>query len=183
MAGHVFQVGGPTMGIAAKLANNLMLFVSLLGVAEGTQLAARLGLDPETFFKVASVSSGDSWPLRTWYPVPGVVPTSPANRNFDATFTTQLADRDLAFAVAAGEQAGLNMPAARLALQEFDQLIDEGYTVRVIRLRDGSHQLAIENLDTTNGPDLPVWLSAGPVVEGFDGWFTAGGHTRTSISG
>lgn len=127
MAGHVFQVGGPTMGIAAKLANNLMLFVSLLGVAEGTQLAARLGLDPETFFKVASVSSGDSWPLRTWYPVPGVVPTSPANRNFDATFTTQLADKDLAFAVAAGEQAGLNMPAARLALQEFDQLIDEGY--------------------------------------------------------
>ena len=70
MAGHVFRVGGPTMGIAAKLANNLMLFVSLLGLAEGSQLAAELGLDAETFFQVASVSSGDSWPLRTWYPVP-----------------------------------------------------------------------------------------------------------------
>ena len=70
MAGHVFIVGGPTMGIAAKLANNLMLFVSLLGLAEGSQLAAELGLDAETFFKVASVSSGDSWPLRTWYPCP-----------------------------------------------------------------------------------------------------------------
>ena len=59
------------------------------GVAEGSQLAAELGLDAETFFEVASVSSGDSWPLRTWYPAPGVVPTSPANRNFDATFTTR----------------------------------------------------------------------------------------------
>ena len=127
MAGHVFQVGGPTMGIAAKLANNLMLFVSLLGVAEGTQLAAQLGLDPETFFKLASVSSGDSWPLRTWYPVPGVVPTSPANRNFDASFTTQLAEKDLRFALAAADDARLNTPAAQLALQQFDQLIDEGY--------------------------------------------------------
>lgn len=127
MAGHVFRVGGPTMGIAAKLANNLMLFVSLLGLAEGSQLAAELGLDAETFFKVASVSSGDSWPLRTWYPVPGVVPTSPANRNFDATFTTVLAQKDLSFALAAGESAGLHLPASQVALAQFEALIDEGY--------------------------------------------------------
>ena len=127
MAGHVFALGGPTMGIAAKLANNLMLFVSLLGLAEGSQLAAELGLDAETFWKVASVSSGDSWPLRTWYPVPGVVPTSPANRNFDATFTTMLAEKDLSFALAAGEHAGLHLPAARIALDQFERLIDEGY--------------------------------------------------------
>lgn len=49
-------------------------------------------------------------------------------------------------------------------------------TVRVIQLPDGTRQLALENLSTTNGPDVHVWLSAGPVVEGFDGWFTAGGH-------
>lgn len=127
MAGHVFSVGGPTMGIAAKLANNLMLFVSLLGVSEGSQLAAELGLDPETFFKVASVSSGDSWPLRTWYPVPGVVATSPANRNFDASFTTHLAEKDLSFALAAAEDAELHMPAARIALGQFQRLIGEGY--------------------------------------------------------
>ncbi|WP_136709088.1 DM13 domain-containing protein [Agromyces sp. H66] len=54
-------------------------------------------------------------------------------------------------------------------------------TVRVIRLPDGSRQLAIENLDTTNGPDVHVWLSAGPVVEGFDGWFTAGGHPYVDL--
>ena len=54
-------------------------------------------------------------------------------------------------------------------------------TVRVIELPDGSRQLAIENLDTTNGPDVHVWLSAGPVIEGFDGWFTAGGHPYVDL--
>lgn len=127
MAGHVFDLGGPTLGIAAKLANNLMLFVSLLGVSEGAALAGSLGLDPKKFFEVASVSSGESWPLRTWYPAPGVVPTSPADRNFDATFATTLAQKDLAFAVDAGTAAELPMPAARIALEQFDRLIDEGY--------------------------------------------------------
>lgn len=54
-------------------------------------------------------------------------------------------------------------------------------TVRVIQLPDGSRQLAIEELQTTNGPDVHVWLSAGPVVEGFDGWFTAGGHPYVDL--
>lgn len=54
-------------------------------------------------------------------------------------------------------------------------------TVRVIQLPDGARQLAIENLDTTNGPDVHVWLSAGPVVEGLDGWFTAGGYEHIDL--
>lgn len=127
MAGHVFTVGGPTSGIAAKLANNLMLFISLLASSEGARLAAELGLDPSVFHDIASVSSGDSWPVRTWYPVPGVVETSPANRNFDATFTARLAEKDLSYALAAGEAAGLDLAAGRLALDRFERLIDEGY--------------------------------------------------------
>jgi 3-hydroxyisobutyrate dehydrogenase len=55
------------------------------------------------------------------------VPTSPANRNFDASFTTQLAEKDLSFALAAGEHAGLDMPAARIALEQFERLIEDGY--------------------------------------------------------
>jgi hypothetical protein len=54
-------------------------------------------------------------------------------------------------------------------------------TVRVIEHPDGSRQLALENLSTTNGPDVHVWLSAGPVIEGFDGWFTAGGHPHVDL--
>jgi 3-hydroxyisobutyrate dehydrogenase len=127
MAGHVFTVGGPTSGIAAKLANNLMLFITLQASSEGARLAESLGLDPKVFHDIATVSSGDSWPLRTWYPVPGVVETSPANRNFDATFTTALAAKDLSYALAAGEAAGLDLAAGRLAMERFDRLVDEGY--------------------------------------------------------
>ncbi len=54
-------------------------------------------------------------------------------------------------------------------------------TVRVIELPGGARQLAIEGLETTNGPDVHVWLSAGPVVEGFDGWFTAGGYDYVDL--
>jgi 3-hydroxyisobutyrate dehydrogenase len=127
MAGHVFVVGGPTSGIAAKLANNLMLFITLQASSEGARLAESLGLDPKVFHDIATVSSGDSWPLRTWYPVPGVVETSPANRNFEATFTTQLAEKDLSYALAAGEAAGLDLAAGRLAMERFRRLVDEGY--------------------------------------------------------
>ncbi|GAA1057894.1 3-hydroxyisobutyrate dehydrogenase [Agromyces luteolus] len=127
MAGHAFVVGGPTAGIAAKLANNLMLFITLQASSEGARLAEALGLDPTIFHDIATVSSGDSWPLRTWYPVPGVVPTSPANRNFDATFTTRLAEKDLSYALEAGDAAGLDLAAGRLAMERFTRLIDEGY--------------------------------------------------------
>lgn len=54
-------------------------------------------------------------------------------------------------------------------------------TARIIELPDGTRQLAIENLDTSNGPDVHVWLSAGPVVEGFDGWFTAASHPYVDL--
>lgn len=54
-------------------------------------------------------------------------------------------------------------------------------TARIIRLPDGSRQLALEDLETTNGPDVHVWLSAAPVIEGFDGWFTAGGHPYVDL--
>lgn len=126
MAGNVFAVGGPTMGIAAKLANNMMLFISLIAAAEGSQLAASLGLDAKTFWDVAAVSSADSWAMRTWYPVPGIVDSSAANQNFDATFATTLALKDVALALDAGEAAGLELPGAALARRQFERLIDEG---------------------------------------------------------
>jgi hypothetical protein len=54
-------------------------------------------------------------------------------------------------------------------------------SARVIQLPDGARQLAIEGLETTNGPDVHVWLSAGPVLEGFDGWFTAAGYDYVDL--
>lgn len=126
MAGNVFAVGEATHGIAAKLVNNMMLGISILAMSEGSQLASQLGLDPKAFFDVVRVSSGDSWAVRTWYPVPGVVPGAAANQNFDASFSAMLCHKDVALAVAGAEAAGVPVPAAALILEQLQRLVDDG---------------------------------------------------------
>jgi len=126
MAGNVIACGEAGAGIAAKLVNNMMLFIGVMAVSEGSQLAEQLGLDPRVFWDVARVSSGDSWALRTWYPVPGVAETAAANNNFDATFSVDLARKDCSLAVQAGDDTGVHLPAARLALAQLDALVAEG---------------------------------------------------------
>jgi 3-hydroxyisobutyrate dehydrogenase len=126
MAGNVIACGGPTAGIAAKLVNNMMLFIGVMATAEGSQLAEQLGLDPKVFWQVANASSGGSWPQRVWWPVPGVIETSAADRNFDATFSIDLARKDCGLAVQAGVTTGVHLPAAQLALSQLQQLADEG---------------------------------------------------------
>jgi 3-hydroxyisobutyrate dehydrogenase len=127
MAGNVFAVGEATHGIAAKLVNNMMLGISILAMSEGSQLAQQLGLDPKAFFDVARVSSGDSWALRTWYPVPGIVPGAASNHNFDASFSAMLAHKDVMLAVAGAEQAGVHVPAATLIRDQLQRLLDDGF--------------------------------------------------------
>ncbi|MGV9192799.1 NAD(P)-dependent oxidoreductase [Microbacterium sp. MC2] len=127
MAGNVIRCGGDGAGIAAKLANNLILFINVMAMSEGAQLAEQLGLDPKVFWDVVSVSSGSSWAVKTWYPVPGVVDGAAANRNFDATFSVGLAHKDASLAIAAGETTGIHLPAGQLAVAQLQQLIDEGY--------------------------------------------------------
>lgn len=126
LAGKTIVAGGATTGIAAKICNNMMLFIDLMASAEGSQLAEKLGLDPKVFWEIASVSSGRSWAQQTWYPVPGVIDTSAANNNFDATFRVDLARKDVGLALDAGEMTGVKLPAATLAREHFDALIAEG---------------------------------------------------------
>lgn len=126
MAGSTVRCGGAGNGIAAKLVNNMMLMIDVLAVAEGSQLAERLGLDAKTFWEVANVSSGGSWPQQKWYPVPGVVASAAANHNFDASFSGNLARKDVALAVQAGETTGVQLPAATLVLSQLARLVEEG---------------------------------------------------------
>jgi 3-hydroxyisobutyrate dehydrogenase len=126
MAGNVFAVGEATHGIAAKLVNNMMLGVSILAMSEGAQLAQQFGLDAKAFYDVARVSSGDSWALRTWYPVPGIVPGAAANFNFDASFSAMLCHKDVTLAIAGAEAAGVKVPAATLIRDQLQRLLDDG---------------------------------------------------------
>lgn len=126
MAGRVVHTGAAGTGQAAKIVNNMMLFICPEACSEGSVLADRLGLDPKVFWEIASVSSGNSWALQTWYPVPGMTDSAAANHNFDATFSATLAAKDIGLALAAGKQTDVNLPAARLVAERFQELIDEG---------------------------------------------------------
>lgn len=142
MAGNIIATGGATTGQAAKICNNLMLFINMVSTSEGAVLADRLGLDHKIFYEIAKVSSGDSWPLRTWYPYPDVAPTSPANRDFAPTFTVDLANKDIQLAQAAARDTGTPLVLGDLVqemLQKFSDSGDGGKDCSVVRkLVDGT---------------------------------------------
>ncbi len=127
MAGRIFHTGGPGNGQAAKIVNNMMLGVNLAATCEGAVLAERLGLDAGTFQSLATVSSGDSWALRTWYPVAGVVESAAVNRDFEGGFATALLHKDLGLALAAGESTNTPLDFATAAHARMTALIDDGF--------------------------------------------------------
>jgi 3-hydroxyisobutyrate dehydrogenase len=118
--------GGAGAGQAAKICNNMMLAVAMIGTAEAFVLAERLGLSHQALFDVASVSSGQSWSLTTYCPVPGPVPASPANRDYAPGFAASLMLKDIALAADAAGQAGAELPMARLAAELYRRFVDGG---------------------------------------------------------
>ncbi|MET3804057.1 3-hydroxyisobutyrate dehydrogenase [Nakamurella sp. UYEF19] len=142
MAGRIFHAGGPGSGQAAKTANNMMLGINLAALCEGSILAGRLGLDPKVFFDIASVSSGDSWALRNWYPVKGVVENAAVNRDFEGGFAINLMRKDVGLALEAGEATGTDLPFATLIVSYLDRMIELGWggsdSAAVVKLFDGS---------------------------------------------
>ena len=101
-------------GQAAKICNNMILGISMIGVGEAFVLAEKLGLSHQALFDVASTSSGQCWSLTTYCPVPGPVPTSPANRDYQPGFAAALMLKDLKLAQEAA-QARRRRHAARRA--------------------------------------------------------------------
>lgn len=142
MAANIIPTGAATTGQAAKICNNLMLFINLASTAEGAVLAERLGLDKQVFWDIASVSSGDSWALRTWYPVPGVVPTAASNNDFAPTFTADLANKDIGLAIAAAHGTGTPLEIGEHVQTLFQRLIDNGQggkdCTQIVSLVDGT---------------------------------------------
>jgi 3-hydroxyisobutyrate dehydrogenase len=146
MAGNIIPTGGDTTGQAAKICNNLMLFINLAGVSEGAVLADRLGLDKQVFWDIASVSSGDSWALRTWYPIKGIVDTAAVNNDFAPTFTAELAKKDIGLAVAAAAATGTPLEIGEHVQQMFQRVIDAGQAKKdcsiIVKLVDGTLEQA-----------------------------------------
>ncbi len=98
MGKAIIHTGGAGNGQAAKICNNLILGISMIAVCEAFVLAESLGLPAQTLFDVASASSGQCWSLTSYCPVPGPVPTSPANRGYQRGFTAAMMLKDLRLA-------------------------------------------------------------------------------------
>ncbi|WP_375463666.1 3-hydroxyisobutyrate dehydrogenase [uncultured Methylobacterium sp.] len=110
MGKSVFHCGAAGAGQAAKICNNMILGISMIGVCEAFALAEKLGLPQQALFDVASVSSGQCWSLTTYCPVPGPVPASPANAGYKPGFAAGLMLKDLRLAQAAAKSAGASTP-------------------------------------------------------------------------
>lgn len=119
MAGKVVHCGDAGAGQAAKICNNMILGISMIAVAEGFVLAEKLGLSHQALFDVASTSSGQCWSLNTYCPVPGPVPTSPANRDYQPGFAAALMLKDLKLSQEAAQSAGAATPMGAQAAQLF----------------------------------------------------------------
>ncbi len=114
MGKTIVHCGDAGTGQAAKLCNNMMLGIQMISVCEGFKLAAALGLEPQKLFDVSSTASAACWSLNTYCPVPGPVPTSPANKDYAPGFMTELMLKDMRLALDAANATGATVPLAAL---------------------------------------------------------------------
>jgi 3-hydroxyisobutyrate dehydrogenase len=126
MGKTIVHAGGPGAGQAAKICNNMMLAINMVGVCEGLLLARRLGLDWARLFQIASTSSGQSWALSNYCPAPGPVPAAPSNRDYAAGFMAALMLKDVKLSQAAADQVGSPTPLGAHAMSLYQAVVDAG---------------------------------------------------------
>jgi 3-hydroxyisobutyrate dehydrogenase len=126
MGKAVVHAGGAGNGQAAKICNNMILGVSMIAVCEAFVLADKLGLDRQKLFEISSKASGQCWSLSIYCPVPGPVPTSPANRDYQAGFTAAMMLKDLRLAQEAAQNSGAATPLGAEAAQLYALFAAQG---------------------------------------------------------
>ena len=122
MGRNIVRAGDAGAGQAAKLCNNLILAITMLGVGEAFALADKLGLPAQALFDISSTSSGQCWALTSYCPVPGPVPGSPANRGYQPGFATDLMLKDISLAVDAIADSGAASVLAGPAREAYARL-------------------------------------------------------------
>jgi 3-hydroxyisobutyrate dehydrogenase len=126
MGKNIVHAGDAGAGQAAKICNNMILGISMIAVSEAFVLAEKLGLDKQKLFDISSKSSGQCWSMTTYCPVPGPVPTSPANRDYAAGFTAAMMLKDLKLSQEAAKAAGARTPLGAGATALYEKYTDTG---------------------------------------------------------
>jgi len=126
MGRTIVHTGPAGNGQAVKICNNMLLAISMIGVCEAFTLAQKLGLAPQILFDVVSKSTGQCWALTGYCPVPGPVPSSPANRDYSAGFTAAMMLKDLRLAQQAAGAVAAPTPMGAAAAALYQMLVDDG---------------------------------------------------------
>jgi 3-hydroxyisobutyrate dehydrogenase len=128
MGKRIVHCGGAGAGQAAKICNNMILGATMIATCEAFVLAEKLGLSAQALYDVASTSSGQSWSLTAYCPVPGPVPTSPANKDYKPGFAAALMLKDLKLAQEAALGAGASTPIGAQAAQLYALFAASGHS-------------------------------------------------------
>ncbi len=126
MGKSIILAGSAGSGQAAKICNNMILGISMIAVCEAFVLAEKLGLDPQKLFEISSQSSGQCWSMTNYCPVPGPVPTSPANFDFRPGFTAAMMLKDLKLAQDAARLTGAVSPLGAGAAAIYQRFVEDG---------------------------------------------------------
>lgn len=127
MGANIFHAGALGNGQAAKIANNMLLGISMIGTCEAFNLAQKLGLDAQTFFDISSKASGQCWSMTSYCPAPGPVPTSPANRDYQPGFTVAMMLKDLMLAGDAAASVDASTRLGNMAREFYSALEADGH--------------------------------------------------------
>jgi len=126
MGKTIVHAGPAGSGQAAKICNNMILGISMIAVSEGFALAEKLGLDWQKLFDISSKSSGQCWSMTSYCPAPGLVPSAPSNRDYQAGFTADMMLKDLKLAQQAAQAAGAATPLGAEAAALYQMLANSG---------------------------------------------------------
>ncbi|MCW7542761.1 3-hydroxyisobutyrate dehydrogenase [Aurantimonas litoralis] len=126
MGQKAVHCGEAGAGQAAKICNNMILGISMIGVCEAFHLADKLGLDRQAMFDVASTSSGSCWSINTYCPAPGIGPKSPADNDYKPGFAADLMLKDLNLSQTAAETAGATTELGRHARDIYAAFVESG---------------------------------------------------------
>ncbi len=127
MGGLIVHAGRDGNGQAAKIANNMLLGISMIATCEAFDLAKRLGLDAQTFFDISSKASGQNWSMTSYCPAPGPVPAAPSNNAYKPGFTVEMMLKDLRLASDASASAGAKTELGSLAMQVYAAMSTQGH--------------------------------------------------------
>lgn len=126
MGKKIVHAGEAGSGQAAKICNNLILGISMIGVSEGFTLGQKLGLDPKKFFEIASSASSQCWSMTSYCPVPGIVEKAPSNNQYQPGFMAKMMLKDLRLGQHAAEEVNAFIPLGTEATELFAQYVNQG---------------------------------------------------------